>query len=66
MLDRSISLQSSVSGVAVSLLVLGLMIDILHITDSWFSVKLMLSRFLHLWFLLSGCFIRPKNVTCLL
>jgi len=56
-------LQSSLSGVAVSLLVSGLTADILRTICDGFMVqhiKLMLSKFLHLWFLLFDCYVFAK------
>jgi len=61
-------LQSSVSGVVVTLLVSGLTVDILSTFCHGFvvqHVKLMLSKFLHLWFLPFDCFVRHQNVACL-
>ena len=61
-------LQPSVSGVAVSLLVSALTVDILSTFCDGFMVhcvKLMLSKFLHVWFLLFDYFICRQNVTCL-
>ena len=61
-------LQPSLSGAAVSLLVSGLTVDILRTFCDGFMVqrvKLMLSKFLLLWFLLFQCFVCRQNVTCL-
>ena len=61
-------LQPSVSGVAVSLLVSGLTVDILSTFCDGFMVQcveLMLSKFLHLFFLLFDFFVHHQNVTCL-
>ena len=51
-----------------SLLVSGLTVDILITFCDGFivqCVKLMLSKFLCLWFLLFDCFVYRQNVTCL-
>jgi len=61
-------LQPSVSGIAISLLVLGLTMDILSTFCERFMVqhgKLTLSKFLHLCFLLFDCFVCCQNLSCL-
>jgi len=60
--------KQRLGGVAISLLVSGLIVDICSTFCDGFMVqcvKLMLSKFLHLWFLLFDCFGRHQNVTCL-
>jgi len=50
------------------LLVSALMVDILSTFCDGFTVqcvKLMLSKFLHLWFILFDCFVYHQNVTFL-